>query len=91
MLLGSESPEKKRLSPGGGCSTSAIYVGGLKDTEALFQQVGLQADWFSGQLYARQPATRTVPVMGSDLLCSQVCHEESLLLGGACLLVSDHS
>lgn len=38
VLLGSESAEKKRLSPGGSCSTSAIYVGGLKDTEALFQQ-----------------------------------------------------
>ena len=43
-MLGSENPEKKRLSPGGSCSTSAIYVGGLKDTEALFQQVSLQGD-----------------------------------------------
>ena len=43
-MLGTENPEKKRLSPGGSCSTSAIYVGGLKDTEALFQQVSLQRD-----------------------------------------------
>ena len=84
-MLGSENPEKKRLSPGGSCSTSAIYVGGLQDTEALFQQVDLQADQLTGQLYARQTATGTVlpwslPVMGSALRSAACCLAERACL-----------
>ncbi len=78
MLLGSESAEKKRLSPGASCSTSAIYVGGLKDTEALFQQVGLQADQLAGQLYARQAAMKR-----TCCLAGHACLSLSLTIAAA--------
>ena len=87
-MLGSENPEKKRLSPGGSCSTSAIYVGGLKDTEALFQQVGLQADQLAGQLYARQAATRTVLPWSLPVLLDLPRVEACRLGERACLFPS---